>query len=159
MAVMTYVFLLRVFSTDWSKGPLCAIKNFMPHLLRAGGGKIINISSNFGSIQGRLKAFLLVFDRIADEKLENGDERFIGYKMAKAALNQPTKTLDNDFRKNQQPISIISLEPGYIKTRLSLFRGNVDIEESVTAMMNITENLEPEHSGLFLNWEKRELKW
>lgn len=79
--------------------------------------------------------------------------------MAKAALNQLTRTLDNYFRESQQPISIISLDPGYVKTRLTLFRGDVDITESVTGMVDIIENLELNHSGRFFNWEKRELPW
>ena len=49
--------------------------------------------------------------------------------MAKAALNQLIVTLANDFKKNNHPIGIVAFQPGYIKTRLTGYKGPVDIDE------------------------------
>jgi NAD(P)-dependent dehydrogenase (short-subunit alcohol dehydrogenase family) len=56
---------------------------------------------------------------------------FIGYRMAKAALNQQIVTLSREFEHNGDNITILALNPGYIPTRMTGFKGVVDIKESV----------------------------
>ncbi|KAJ4369606.1 hypothetical protein N0V83_005368 [Neocucurbitaria cava] len=114
-------------------GPFLAIKHFLPNILRNGGGKIVNISSSSGSIAG------------------NDDERFVGYKMAKAALNQLSVTLANGFKSNGYPISIVAFQPGYIKTKRTSYEGTIDIKESVTGMVDLTETMTPEGSPYVLS--------
>lgn len=79
--------------------------------------------------------------------------------MAKAAVNQQVKTLSLDFQRTGIPVSTHALEPGFIKTRLTDWRGRVDIEESCNGMVDIIERLTPEESGSFLNWTGKTIPW
>jgi NAD(P)-dependent dehydrogenase (short-subunit alcohol dehydrogenase family) len=83
----------------------------------------------------------------------------IGYRMAKAAANQQVKTLAIDFQRQDIPLTTLAFEPGFIKTRLTGWRGIVDIEESCTGMVNIIETLTPQMSGSFLDWKGDTLPW
>jgi NAD(P)-dependent dehydrogenase (short-subunit alcohol dehydrogenase family) len=69
--------------------------------------------------------------------------------MAKCALNMQTKALAAGFKKTNQRIAIISLEPGYIPTRVTRFRGTDDIVDRIEALTNVIENLSLEQSGRF----------
>jgi NAD(P)-dependent dehydrogenase (short-subunit alcohol dehydrogenase family) len=79
--------------------------------------------------------------------------------MAKAALNQLTVTLANDFKKSGHPIGIVAFQPGYIKTKLTGYKGPIDINESVTGMVNLAETVTPEGSPYFLSWKGETLPW
>ncbi|KAF2797777.1 NAD(P)-binding protein, partial [Melanomma pulvis-pyrius CBS 109.77] len=105
-------------------GPFLAIKHFFPHILRDGGGTIVNMSSSSGSIADQL-----------------------------------TVTLANDFKKNGHPIGIVAFQPGYIKTKLTGFKGPIDIDESVSGMANLTETITPEGSPYFLSWKGETIPW
>ena len=83
----------------------------------------------------------------------------IGYRMAKAAANQQVKTLSLDFQRANIPISTLAFEPGFIKTRLTGWRGRVDIEESCTGMVDIIEMMTPNMSGSFLDWKGETIPW
>ncbi|KAF2832827.1 short chain dehydrogenase [Ophiobolus disseminans] len=122
-------------------GPLLACKHFLPHLLRAPRATIANISSSMGSIS------------------TNIDARVIGYKMAKAALNQLTVTLANDFKARGYTIGVVALEPGAIQTRISKFNGDVDIVESVERMVELIGGVMPEGEPRFLDWRGRGVGW
>ena len=89
----------------------------------------------------------------------NNDPRFIGYKMAKAALNQLTVTLANDFKAKDHPVGIVAFQPGYVKTRLTGFMGDVDIVESVEGMVEQLDDITPKGSPYFLDWKGETLGW
>ncbi|KAF4461031.1 NAD(P)-binding [Fusarium albosuccineum] len=114
-------------------GPFLVVKHFMPLLSKGNGGKLVNISSGNASIGS-----------------PSHDGESIGYRMAKAALNQQTKTLSLDFKRDRIPVLTVAIAPGFIKTRLTDFRGRVDIKESSEGMYNIIENLTPEKSAVML---------
>lgn len=79
--------------------------------------------------------------------------------MAKAAANQQVKTLALDFQRDNIPISTLAFEPGFIKTRLTGWRGRIDIDEACNGMVNIIEKMTPEMSGSFLNWNGETIPW
>lgn len=79
--------------------------------------------------------------------------------MAKTAANQQVKTLALDFQRDNIPVSTLAFEPGFIKTRLTGWRGHVDIEESCTGMVDIIEKMSPGMSGSFLNWKGETIPW
>lgn len=87
------------------------------------------------------------------------DGEVIGYRMAKAAANQQVKTLALDFQRDNIPITTLALEPGFIKTKLTGFRGRVDIEESSNGMVDIIEKLTPERTGTFVDWKEETIPW
>ncbi|KAJ5755124.1 NAD(P)-binding protein [Penicillium manginii] len=79
--------------------------------------------------------------------------------MAKAAANQQVKTLALDFQRANIPASTLAFEPGFIKTKLTGWRGRVDIEESCKGMVDIIEKLTPEKSGSSVDWSGETIPW
>ncbi|KAI0102838.1 hypothetical protein GGR51DRAFT_573851 [Nemania sp. FL0031] len=123
-------------------GYFLASKHFIRLLSEGNGGKIINISSDSASIG------------IADH-----DGESVGYRMAKTAVNAQTKTLAIDFKREGRPVITMAIDPGFIKTRLTAFRGTVDIKESSNGMYKLIEGLTPEMSGSFYSWNGEVLPW
>lgn len=79
--------------------------------------------------------------------------------MAKAAANQQVKTLALDFQRDNIPVTTFAFEPGFIKTRLTGWRGKVDMEESSSGMVDIIERMSPEMTGQFQNWKGETIPW
>jgi NAD(P)-dependent dehydrogenase (short-subunit alcohol dehydrogenase family) len=77
----------------------------------------------------------------------------LAYRMAKAALNQQSITLSNELRNEGIPISIISLYPGYVATRMSRWKSKNDMATCIEGMVKVIEGLSPDQSGLFLRWD------
>jgi NAD(P)-dependent dehydrogenase (short-subunit alcohol dehydrogenase family) len=117
-------------------------KEFLPLMNKDGSGKIIYITSKSGSIGA-----------------EDHDGEVIGYRMAKAAANQQVKTLALDFQRAKIPITTFAFEPGFIKTKLTGWRGKVDIEESCNGMVDIIEKITPEMSGQFQDYKGETSPW
>ncbi|KAK0739297.1 hypothetical protein B0T21DRAFT_346622 [Apiosordaria backusii] len=94
-------------------GPYLATKHFLPKLQNGRQPTVANISSEFGCVTPN----------------ERGG--FLGYRMAKAALNQQTKT------STDTKVIFLALEPGYIATRLTGWKGEDDMKTSVREMVDI----------------------
>ena len=77
---------------------------------------------------------------------------FIGYRMAKAAMNQQTVTLARDYAHADEKITIIALNPGYIATKMTGFNRGVDMDDSVQKMVSIIEEAKLEDSGRFYDY-------
>lgn len=56
---------------------------------------------------------------------------YLGYRMAKAALNQQNKTIAQAFKEGPDLMVCLALEPGYVPTRLTGWRGEDGLDESV----------------------------
>ncbi|KAK1834721.1 NAD(P)-binding protein [Podospora conica] len=123
-------------------GPFLVTKHFLPLITKDGTGKLIYITSKSGSIGAPWH-----------------DGKFLGYRMAKSAANQQVKTLALDFQRDKIPITTLAFEPGFIKTKLTGWRGEVDIEESANGMVDIIEKLAPEQTGTFVNWKGETIPW
>jgi NAD(P)-dependent dehydrogenase (short-subunit alcohol dehydrogenase family) len=77
--------------------------------------------------------------------------------MAKAAVNSQTRTLAIDFKNAGIPVKTIAIAPGFIQTRLTGYRGTVNIKESSNGMYQLIDKLTPEMSGLYYEWTRRQL--
>jgi len=116
-------------------GPYLATKHFLPNLKQSTEpGKIASISSDFGCITS------------------NDRGGFLGYRMAKCALNQQTKTIAQSFKEGENKLIFVGLEPGYIATRLTGWKGDTDMETSVNGMVDVIENVKQEDSGLLISY-------
>ena len=71
----------------------------------------------------------------------------IAYLMAKAALNQMTVTLAQEYKDAADDIVILALDPGFIPTPTTGFKGTDDMDERVG----------PEETGNFFDWTGEEL--
>lgn len=78
--------------------------------------------------------------------------------MAKAALNQQNRTIANAF-KNDDGLKMIflSLEPGYLPTRLTDWKGEDDIEESCKGMFAVIEQAKQSDSGMMFDYHGKKL--
>ena len=88
---------------------------------------------------------------------DNGTK--IGYKMAKAALNQETRTIAMELKNKNSKATLMAISPGWVKTKLSGFLGDTDIDESVDGMISVMEGLTMENTGEFWNWDGGRLAW
>jgi NAD(P)-dependent dehydrogenase (short-subunit alcohol dehydrogenase family) len=121
-------------------GPYLATKAFLPNLEKSPMGKVINISSDFGSI-GR----------------SSGTGGFFGYRMAKAALNQFAVTLANELKVQGSKIVVLSINPGFVATRLTNWDFDDNIEETIPGVVSIIDGADSNSSGRFFDWNGKEL--
>jgi hypothetical protein len=59
--------------------------------------------------------------------------------MSKCALNQQTKTIAQAFKEDGNLMIFVSLNSGYIATKLTGWKGEDDMETSVKGMLDIIE--------------------
>ncbi|KAK4221665.1 hypothetical protein QBC38DRAFT_491603 [Podospora fimiseda] len=120
-------------------GPFLTTKHFHPQLKKA-GGTVVNISSNLGSIT-----------------MCNGED--LGYRISKAALNMLTVSLAQEFQENGDKIPVIALNPGYVATRLTNFRFRDNMDECITGIVKVIQNVGMEQTGTFVDWRGETLPW
>ena len=56
-------------------------------------------------------------------------------------------------------ITVISLNPGWVKTSVDGPNAPVSIDESVKGMMKVTDTTDIGNTGTFLNYDGKELPW
>ena len=102
---------------------------------RSKKGKIVNLSTKAASFKERPEIPMMY-----------------SYAMSKAALNSMIKTLS--FETVEKNIIVIAISPGTVNTTLGMgLMGAIDIDESVSKMMAVIENLTIDQNGLFLDYE------
>ena len=79
--------------------------------------------------------------------------------MAKAALNQQTKTIAKGFNGSGNSLIFITLNPGYVPTKLTGYKGTDDLDASVNGMVDIVEQAGPSDSGLFFDYTGQRLEF
>lgn len=118
-------------------GPLFTIKYLKEHL--AEGSKVGIISSRKGSIEDNL----------------SGDS--YGFRMSKAALNMAIKNLSFDLGK--AGVQVYSLHPGYVKTQITGFQGEILPDEAAQGLYSLMSSLGDESIGRFWHANGSELPW
>lgn len=83
----------------------------------------------------------------------------LAYRLSKAAVNMLTVTLAREFQMNNDNITVISLSPGYVATRLTSFRFRDDMDECVAGIVKVVEDLDISQTGTFLDWQGKTLPW
>ena len=123
-------------------GPLKLIQSFMPNVEKSQGKKIIALSSKVGSFGERPKIPFMY-----------------SYSISKAALNSLLHTLS--FESKRKNIVVVAISPGMVNTTPGMkLLGAIEIEESVTKMMQVIDDLTMADNGHFINYEDgRQLAW
>ena len=103
------------------------------------GGKIAIVSSRMGSIA------------------DNTSGGAYGYRMSKAAANMAGATLAVDLRK--YGIAVGLLHPGYVRTRMTGGKGDVDVATSVAGLLARIDELDLGTSGGFWHANGQRLPW
>lgn len=119
-------------------GPFLTAKYLRPLMPKTNGSKIVNITSQMGSIQ-----------------MSNGDA--VPYRISKAALNMLTKNQSLAYRDHG--IITVGLHPGWVKTQMGGPDAPLDPAETVSMMLGVIENITPEDNGNFLTYDGRTLPY
>lgn len=119
-----------------SLGPLRVTRALLPNL--GPGSRVAILTSLMGSIA------------------DNGSGGYYGYRMSKAAVNAAGVSLARDLAPRSIPVFL--LHPGMVATEMTGGRG-IDVETSVTGLLERLDSLTPEESGTFWHTDGRELPW
>jgi NAD(P)-dependent dehydrogenase (short-subunit alcohol dehydrogenase family) len=120
-------------------GPMRVTSALMPNLRQGGLKKIINITSNLGSIE------------------TNDGGRFYGYRESKAALNMFTKTIAVELRA--EGFICIVMHPGWVQTDMGGSSAPVTVEDSASGIRNVVDTLEPNDSGTYWTHLGEQMPW
>ncbi|RUS15739.1 4-dihydrotrisporin dehydrogenase [Endogone sp. FLAS-F59071] len=130
--------LEQVFTTNVA-GTLIATNAFLPALLKRPTRKIINISSNLGSIT-RTWAGVKT-----------------SYKVSKAALNMLTRCYALDLLSEK--FTVLALHPGWVQTDMGGKNASISPPESISGMLQVIEKVTAADSGKFLDYQGSSLPW
>ncbi len=120
-------------------GPIKLAETFLSNLEAGEQKKIVNISSNVGSIAERCQPA-------------------IAYSSSKSALNRATTIVAEQLKERSIIVALFC--PGMVKTRMDAW-GNaaVGIQESVTSLRPLFETLALEDTGSFRDYTGRTIAW
>jgi len=125
----------RVLRTNFL-GAVAIAQAMLPLLRKSGAGRIVNVSSELGSIT-----------RHGDPTWKYAQVKVLGYCASKAALNMFTVQLASEL--NDQGIAVNSVNPGFTATDLNAHRGHQTADEGAAEIVRVALH---EHgpSGKFL---------
>ncbi|AWB68079.1 short-chain dehydrogenase [Saccharobesus litoralis] len=131
---------LRTYNIN-TVGPVLVAKALYPNLLlsKASVKKLVNTSSQGG---------------IVDRK---GTHAIYAYDTSKTALNKLTNELAKDLKADN--ITVISLAPGWNKTRTGGEGARLEPEVSMAQAKKVIESLTIENTGTFVTYSGRSVKW
>ncbi len=136
--------MLRLLAID-AVGPALCCKHFGPLLARESPTVFAHLSARVGSI---------------------GDNRlggWIGYRSAKAALNQIVRTASIELARRHRGLAMVALHPGTVETGLSrpflAQRPRQSPDEAARNLVDVLEALTPADNGRFLAWDGRPIPW
>ena len=117
--------------------PILLTQDLQAHL--AGPCKLAFITSRMGSVA------------------DNGSGGYYGYRMSKAALNAGAKSLAIDLAR--QDVAVALLHPGYVRTRMTAGKGQIDAAESANLLIARIDALNARNSGTFWHANGEVLPW
>jgi (+)-neomenthol dehydrogenase len=166
VAIQTYETAKECIKTNYF-GPKLLIQALIPLLLDSNCARIVNISSKLGQLKEFYNQWVVNLlsdvDELNDEKIDEFVNIFLkdveedllekngwpnvlsAYKVSKAALNAHTRILAKKFPN----MSINAITPGFVKTDMSFYKGNISVEEAAKGplMLALMSNGGP--SGCF----------
>jgi NAD(P)-dependent dehydrogenase (short-subunit alcohol dehydrogenase family) len=109
-----------------SLGPLRVVKAFLPLIRKSASAKIVNVSSETGSISTCWR------------------EKEFDYCMSKAALNMASKLLSNYLRKDN--VTVLAVHPGWMRTDMGGSNAHLDPYETACQLVALFDGINnPEH--------------
>jgi len=120
-------------------GPVLVAQKFVTLLKNGQNPKLVNISSEAGSIAGMQKF------------------RGYSYYASKSAMNMYTRCLALD--PEMAGVIVIAMHPGWVRTDMGGMNAHLSPSESALGIMQVTDGLTPEENGKFYTWEGREYPW
>lgn len=129
---------LRVYDVN-SLGPLRVVKAMLPLLRNHEGAKIINISTESGSIS------------------TCGREKEFDYCMSKAALNMASKLLSNYLAKDG--ITVLAIHPGWMRTDMGGSNADLDPYETACNLIRVIDHSQSEGNPVFIDNQGNAYPW
>lgn len=132
----------QTFADSWQTnalGPLLLTQAFAPLLARGTRARVVNLSSELGSLAGTTHF------------------HSPSYAMSKAALNMSTRLLAAEFAA--QPVVVVSLHPGWVRTDMGGTHAPLDVDESVRGMLRVIDALSARDNGAFLDHRGETIAW
>lgn len=128
----------RVFGVN-ATSPLVVTRALMPSLRAGKSRRVINISSQLGSITN------------------NAGGSSYPYRASKAALNMLTVSLANELRP--EGFTCVVMHPGWVQTDMGGPNATLTPTQAVGSMLGVMDRLGPDDSGRFLNYDGKALPW
>jgi|TARA_B110000483_G_scaffold105088_1_gene128196 NAD(P)-dependent dehydrogenase (short-subunit alcohol dehydrogenase family) len=122
-----------------SVAPLILSQLLMPNLRQGKDKKMLYLSSKMGSIDDN-----------------SGGGSYI-YRSSKTALNSAIKSLAIDLAGEGFTAAV--LHPGWVLTDMGGPNALIDTKTSVTGMLKVVEDLDPQTSGSFFNYDGSIIAW
>ncbi|MCV6605224.1 MAG: SDR family oxidoreductase [Porticoccaceae bacterium] len=119
--------------------PLLLAQAFLNNVVASEGKTIASVSSKVGSIDDN-----------------RGGSNYM-YRSSKTALNQAMKSLSIDTA--DRGIKAVVLHPGWVQTDMGGPNALISTEQSAAGLKNVLDNLRPEQSGSFFNYDGSEIPW
>jgi NAD(P)-dependent dehydrogenase (short-subunit alcohol dehydrogenase family) len=129
-----------------SIGPMLVIKHFAPLLSKSRKAVIACLSARVGSIE------------------ENELGGWYGYRASKAALNQFIKTTSIELTRRRPDAVCVALHPGTVSSKLSepFSKAGLNVkspENCAELLIKVIDQLTPQDTGGFFDYQKREIAW
>lgn len=135
-----FAFWQSIFQTN-TLGPMKVTEAFLPHLKAGHQKKVAAVSSTVGSLS-EMNAYPVY-----------------PYATSKAALNKGMRLMAEQLKATG--ISVVCLCPGHAKTDMGLKAegASVEIDDAVSGMRSIIDNLTLESSGTFRRYNGETIPW
>ncbi len=117
--------------------PMRVCQALIPNLKKSKNPKVVQVTSLMGSI---------------DDNTSGGS---YGYRISKAALNMFNKSFSIDFPF----LTSIVVHPGWVKTDMGGDEAPIEKSTSVKGLIKVIDELTPEKTGKFFDFEGDELPW
>ncbi|MCJ1313707.1 hypothetical protein MMC25_007386 [Agyrium rufum] len=121
-------------------GPAKLTEHLQPHLQK--GSVVMNMTSGLGS--------MAVSGSIAPRKCAT-------YSISKAGLNMLTVHQAGDLKN--KGVTVICMDPGWVKTRMGGEGAMLEPEESIGGMLKVVHKVGLEESGKFYTYTTKEVPW
>lgn len=122
-----------------SIAPIHMIQTFLPNLEAGKDKKVISITSKMGSI---------------DDNTSGGS--YI-YRSSKTALNSAMQSMRHDL--TPQGIATCTLHPGWVRTDMGGPGGWIDVQESVSGMIKVIDQLSLKKTGQYIDYAGKIIPW
>ncbi|CAD0095951.1 unnamed protein product [Aureobasidium mustum] len=125
-------------------GPAKTTEGFHKADLLASDVKVLNMTSGLGSMK--------VSIGIKPRKCTT-------YSISKAALNMLTIHQGEELRKKLQGAVVISMDPGWVKTRMGGEGALIEAHESISGMLKVLHGLKKEDTASFWTYTGEQVPW
>ncbi len=90
---------------------------------------------------------------------DNKEGECLAYRISKAALNQLTVTMANEFKIAGDNIAVVSVYPGYVATKMTNYRHKNDMAECIEGIVKVVEGVDMSKTGTFVDWKNETFPW